>query len=108
LVFPPTGVAAGVLRHFEQDEVAEAALIEPPGGGKPRDAAPNNDDRNFDAAFRWGEVCAIAKLVTWAVAIIDEAAGNGTIGLGREADKRGAQELAAAAAQCVISRQSCS
>ncbi len=106
--FPPAGVAAGVFRHFQQNEVVEAALVETPGGGQTRDAAAYNDDGNFDAAFRGGELCPIAQLMSGAVAVIDEAAGNGAIRLARESDQRSTQELAAATVQCVISRQSCS
>ena len=86
----------------------EAALIEPPRRGESCDAASNDDDWNFDSAFRWSKLCPIPQLVTGAVPIIDEAAGHRAIRLARECDQRGAQELAAATVQCVISRQSCS
>src|SRR5207249_7374266 len=107
-VLSPTRVAAGVLRHFEQDKVVEAALIEPPGGGETRDTTSDDDDRNFDAAFRRSKFCPIPQLVTGAVPIINEAAGNGPICLARDADERRDQELAASTALCVIAGQSCS
>ena len=45
-VFTPAGVAAGLLLHFEQHEVVEAALIEPPCGAQSGDAAADDDERN--------------------------------------------------------------
>src|SRR5579872_5420268 len=52
-VFAPASVAAGVVVHFEEDEIAEAAFAEAPCGGESGDAAADDDDsRLFDFGWR--------------------------------------------------------
>ena len=89
-----------------EETVAIAALIQAPGRREPGDAAADDHDRHLDGLFRCRECSAIAQLVADLVAVVDEAAGDGAVGFGPEPDQRRTEELAAAAAQCVISRQS--
>ena len=106
LVFSGACVTAGAILHFEQNEIPKPAFVESPRSGKSGDTSADNHDGDLDSLFRTRERRTIAQPVAHQMAVVDEISRNGTIRLAREADQGGAEELAASAAQCVISRQS--
>ena len=98
-VFAPTGVAAGLRIHLEQDEIGEATFAEAPGCAESCDSAANDDYGKFLGALRRGKSGAIAKEVAHLEGIVDERSGDGTIGFERESYQGGAacaKKLAAA------------
>src|SRR6185437_13642634 len=46
-VLAPTGIAPGLIVHFEENEILESSLIQSPGCAESGDASADNDDRNF-------------------------------------------------------------
>ena len=106
LVFSPACVATGAIPHFEQNEIPEPALIESPCSRKSGDASSDDHDWDSDGLSRTRERRPIAQPVAQQVAVIDEAASDGSIRFACKSDEGGAKELAAGRAQCVISRQS--
>ena len=98
-VFRPTGVAAGLLIHFEKDEISEAALAKAPGGAEASDSTANDDNRNFFDALCRGERGAVAQEMAHLERIVDESSLDsfftfkGETNEGRAAET---QELAAA------------
>jgi hypothetical protein len=90
-VFAPAGVAAGVVVHFEEDEVGEAAFAEAPCGAEAGDSAADDDDGEF-FGFGWrGERGVVAELVAELGGFVDEGAGDGAVGFQGEADQGGAR-----------------
>src|SRR5579872_753749 len=88
LVLAPARIAAGLLFHFEQYEIAEAAFIQMPGGAQARHSAAHDHDRNFDLPLGRGERNAIAQAMTQGKRIVDETAGDGPVGLAPEPQQR--------------------
>src|SRR5262249_18433935 len=75
-VFAPTGVAAGGVVHFEENEVGEAAFAEAPCGAEAGDSAADDDDRKFFAFRWWGKRGVVAELVAELGGFVDEGAGD--------------------------------
>ncbi len=91
-VFAPAGVAAGLLIHFEKDEIGEAALAKTPRRAEAGDSAADNDNGEFFDALRCGESRAVAQQVADLEGIVDERAFDLSFTLERKADERGAAQ----------------
>ena len=99
-VFPPTGVAAGLLIHFEQDEIGEAALAQTPGGAQASDPTANDDNRNFFDALWRGERGVVAEEMAHLERIVDESSLDSFFTLKGETNEgRAAETEKLAAAQ---------
>jgi hypothetical protein len=72
--------------HFEQYEIADAALVQTPGRAQSRDASSDDHDRDALPAGGCVERGAIAETVTSGESVVHEAAGDGAIGFSRKAD----------------------
>ena len=75
-VLAPASVAAGLLIHFEKDEVGEAALVKTPCGAQAGDSAADNDDGDFFDALCRGECGAVAQEMAHLEGIVDKRAGD--------------------------------
>ena len=87
-VFAPARVAAGLRLHFEQHEIAEAALVQAPRRAQAGHAAADNHDRNAQLLRRRAKRRAIAQPVAQRKRIVDEPAGDRAIGFAPQADER--------------------
>lgn len=110
-VFAPTGVAAGLSIHFEQNKIGEASFAEAPGGAEAGNAAANNNDGKLFDAFGGRKSGAVTQEVAHLEGVVDETPLDAAVGFEGESDERRAAELqksAAAKLQCVMSFQSLS
>src|SRR5260370_11892527 len=101
-VLAPTGVTAGLLIHFEKDEIGEAAVGKAPGRAETGDSTADDDDGDFFDALRRGKRGTIAQQVAHLKGIVDERAFDLSFTFERETDERRAtesEELAAAQRQ---------
>src|SRR5260370_27617139 len=101
-VLAPTGVAAGLLIHFEKDEIGEAALAKAPRGAETGNSTADDDDGEFFRALCRGKPGAVAQEMPHLEGIVDERAFDLSFTFERETDERRAtesEELAAAQRQ---------
>src|SRR5260370_26475065 len=57
-VLAPTGVTAGLLIHFEKDEIGETALATAPRGAETGNSTADDDDGEFFRPLYCGRACA--------------------------------------------------
>jgi hypothetical protein len=94
LVFPPTRIAARLGFHFEQYEIAKAALGQAPRGAQAGHPPAHNHDREFFDARGFRECCMVANAVPGGERVVDEAASDAPFAFRGEPDQGRAQELA--------------
>ncbi len=73
-VFAPARVAAGLLIHFEQDEIGEPALAKSPGSAEAGDSTADDDNGNFFNMFCSGDRGAVAEEMAHLEGVVDEPA----------------------------------
>src|SRR5271166_3420767 len=88
-VLSPAGIAAGLLLHFQDDEIVEAFLVEAPGGAEAGDSGADDDGRNMDFLLRRLEWGSIAQAMAHREGVVNERAGDLGIGFASEADEGG-------------------
>src|SRR5260370_10401801 len=101
-VLAPTGVTAGLLIHFEKDEMGETALAKAPRGAETGNSTADDDDGEFFRALCWGKPGAVAQEMPHLEGIVDERAFDPFFTFEGKTDERGAaesEELAAAQLQ---------
>jgi hypothetical protein len=106
---PPTGVAAGLVVHLEQHEVAEPSLVKTPGCAQPGDAAAHNHDRVFFHCPGRRKRRSVAQLVTELEGVVHEATRDRPVALAGKPNQRcaaGHEELPARYLQWLMSFQS--
>src|SRR5258708_3765994 len=94
LVFTPARIAPSLRFHFQQHEIAYAALVETPGSAEPCDAAADDHNGNADLPCRRAKRSMVAKPMAVSERIVNKAAGNHPIGFTRQQQRgRQAQKL---------------
>src|SRR5260370_276840 len=104
-VLSPSRIAAGLRGHFEQREIVEAGLIEPPCRAQACHSSAHDHQRNLDLALGCRKRRAIPQTMSERMRFIYERSGDRAIGFRGEADQSRAEEPAARG-QCAISLHS--
>ena len=86
LVFSPARVAAGLVIHFEQNEIREPFLLEPPRSTQTGNSAPDNNNRGFQNLFRRRKTRVIAQLMAQLKRVVYKRAGYWRITFERQTD----------------------
>src|SRR5207245_7607753 len=101
-VLAPAGIAAGLLIHFEEDEVRESALAKAPRGAQASNSSTNNNNGKFFDALRSRKTGAVAQEVAHLEGIVDERAFDLWFTLEGKTDERraaGTEKFSAAKLQ---------